>query len=140
MSLTAPRNRCSDILFSCKRLLVGPYRARRAHLYCVGTGKSGTHSVVSMFSKSVRAPHESEATVLMEKFLAWKSGDLDQTQFRQWLVARDRRLALEVDSSNLNRDILPFLLREFRDARFLLTIRDCYSWCDSFMNHRVRYQ
>jgi hypothetical protein len=140
MALDLITNRLADVSFAAKRFVVGRHRARRAQLYCVGTGKSGTHSIVSMFAKPVRAAHECEATLLMEKFLAWKSGALDQPRFTQWLLARDRRIALEVDSSTLNRDILDLLLRQFPCARFLLTIRDCYSWCDSFMNHRLRCQ
>ena len=53
-------------------------------------------------------------------------------------VARDHALALEVDSSALNFDLLDLLLSEFPDARYLLTIRDCYSWCNSVFNHTLR--
>jgi len=49
-------------------------------------------------------------------------------------------MGLEVDSSTLNFELLDILLREFPDARFLLTIRDCYSWCNSFMSQTLRIQ
>jgi hypothetical protein len=93
-----------------------------------------------MFSKTVRSGHEAEAVPLMENFVAWKSGRMDEAGFMQWLRARDGRLALEVDSSTLNRDILDILIREFPDARFVLTIRDCYSWCNSHINHAMRFR
>jgi hypothetical protein len=92
-----------------------------------------------MFSKKVRTGHEPEAPLLMEKYIAWKSGRMDKPEFYQWLHARDQRLALEVDSSTLNRDIVDILVREFPGARFVLTIRDCYSWCNSHMNHVIRF-
>ena len=139
LMLTSLADRCADFLFAAKRCVFGRHRVRRARLYCVGTGKSGTHSIASMFSKNVRAGHEPEAVPLMEKFIAWKGGRLEEAQFTEWLRARDRRLALEVDSSTLNRDIAGILVREFPRARFVLTIRDCYSWCNSHMNHVIRY-
>jgi len=55
-----------------------------------------------------------------------------------WILARDRELALEVDSSGLNFWLLEILLREFPRARFVLTIRDCYSWFDSVINQWLR--
>src|SRR5262245_1998795 len=134
MAVGSITNKLADVLFATKRLILGHNRVRRTRLYCVGTGKSGTHSIASMFSKNVRAGHEPEAVPLMEKFIAWKGARLDEAQFTQWLRARDRRLALEVDSSTLNRDIAGILVREFPGARFVLTIRDCYSWCNSHMN------
>ena len=36
--------------------------------------------------------------------------------------------------------ILGFLLCEFPEARFVLTIRDCYSWLNSTLNHSLRYR
>jgi hypothetical protein len=40
-----------------------------------------------------------------------------------------------MDSSHLNYPLLEFLVTEFPDAKFILTIRDCYSWLDSLLNH-----
>ncbi len=139
MDFALIKDRCADFLFAAKRRVLGRSRARRTRLYCVGTGKSGTHSIGRMFSKTVRAKHEPEAKQLMEKFISWQNGVIDEAQFTQWLIERDRRMALEVDSSTLNRNILDILLREFADARFILTIRDCYSWCDSLLNHHIRF-
>jgi hypothetical protein len=113
-------------------------RVRRGRLYCVGTGKSGTHSIAAMFSGTVRSRHEPRAVQLMEQILARASGRTSDREFAEWLHQRDRELALEVDSSHLNYDILDFLIREFPDARFVLTIRDCYSWCNSLLNDAVR--
>jgi hypothetical protein len=138
MLLQTAVNRCSDGLFSAKRKILGRHRVRRGRLYCVSIGKSGTHSIANMFSRTVRSAHEVQAVPLMEKILAWRETRISEREFGEWLHRRDRELALEVDSSTLNFEILDILLREFPDARFVLTIRDCYSWCDSFMNHAVR--
>ena len=127
-----------DFVLTAKRLLLGR-GVRRARLYGVGMGKSGTHSIAAMFLKPVRAGHEPEALPLIERILARKEGALGESDFHGWLRERDCRMGLEVDSSNLNAHILDFLVNEFPEARFVLTIRDCYSWCDSMMNHSVRF-
>lgn len=132
-------SKMADFLFAAKRLMLGHNRVRRARLYCVGTGKSGTHSIASMFSRTVRSKHEPEAPQLIEQILAWRAGSLSEADFAEWLRARDRRLALEVDSSTLNREILDVLIDKFPQARFVLTIRDCYSWCNSHINHAIRF-
>jgi hypothetical protein len=129
---------CADKLFAAKRKILGRNRVRRGRLYCVGIGKSGTHSLADMFSQTVRSRHEPQAVQLMEQILAWGAGRMSHQEFVEWLHTRDREMALEVDSSQLNFEILDILLREFPDARFVLTIRDCYSWCNSLLNDAVR--
>ena len=129
-----------EVYLAARRLFVGPDRARRTRLYCVGIAKSGTHSVAEMFTRRVRARHEPEALELIEKILDRHHGRLAEPEWTEWLRARDRRLALEVDSSHLNLDILDFLLAEFPDARFLLTIRDCYSWLNSMFNQTLQFR
>ena len=131
---------CADTLFAAKRTILGRHRVRRARVYCVGTGKSGTHSIIKMFSKTVRARHEPEPVPLMEKILAWRRAEMSEQEFSEWFRCRDRELALEVDASPLNFELLDFLVREFPDARFILTIRDCYSCCNSLMNHILRFK
>jgi sulfotransferase family protein len=138
MSLSTIAGACADVLFAAKRRLVGPHRSRRTRLYCVGMGKSGTHSIAAMFSEKVRSEHEPQARELLER-APWQPGRLGDPELREWLHKRDREMALEVDSSALNFDILDFLLTEFEEARFVLTIRDCYSWCNSLLNHMVRF-
>ena len=91
-----------------------------------------------MFTRNVRSRHEPERLELAEKISAWHNQRVSEQEMTTWLLQRDRRLALEVDSSMLNIDILPIVLREFPDARFLLTIRDCYTWCNSIINEMVR--
>jgi hypothetical protein len=130
----------ADAYFATRRLLIGPHRARRTRLYCVGMPKSGTHSIAEMFSRHVRAQHEPEALDLIDKILDRHHGRLPDSEWNAWLRERDRRLALEVDSSHLNLDLLDFLVAEFPTARFLLTIRDCYSWLNSMFNQTLEFR
>ena len=121
----------ADYGFRFKRLLVGRSRARRTQLYCVGAAKSGTHSICSMFSRNVAAAHEPQTPQLIETFFDWHDRRVSDEAMRGWIRTRDRELALEVDSSWFNVLILDFLAGEFPGARFVLTIRDCYSWLNS---------
>ena len=74
-------------------------------------GKSGTRSIAAMFLKPVRTGHEPEALPLMRRCSRAKPGQLSESDFfRTGVGARDRRLALDVDSSNLNSHILDFLV------------------------------
>ena len=138
MDFALVKNRCADFLFATKRRVLGPNRVRRTRLYCVGTAKTGTHSIGRMFTRNVRSAHEPERLELAGKILAWHSQRISEEEMTRWILERDCRLALEVDSSMLNIDILPIVLREFPNARFLLTIRDCYTWCDSLINEMLR--
>jgi len=121
----------ADIAFRTKRILAGRLKVRRTRLYCVGAAKSGTHSIYSMFSRNVRAGHEKEALQFIDTFFRWHEGRMTDQEFREWILARDREMALEVDSSWHLILILDFLAKEFPDARYVLTIRDCYSWLNS---------
>jgi hypothetical protein len=119
--------------------LLGRQRVRRTRVYGVGMAKSGTHSLCAMFSKNVHAGHEVQSLELIDKILDWRNGRISEMEMTAWLLARDHELALEVNSAAQNSWIMDILLREFPDARFVLTIRDCYSWLNSHINQRLRF-
>lgn len=119
---------------ACRRISY----VRKARLYCVGTAKSGTHSIASMWDDTVRAQHEAQSAALIGKITEIARGEVSNPDVRRYIRGRDRRLKLDVDSSQLNFFLLDYLLEEFRDAQFLLTVRDCYSWLDSFINDSLR--
>ncbi len=128
----------SDLVFLSKRLVFGAHRVRRARIYGVGIGKSGTHSLARMFAGTVKSRHEPGAMQLIDRIFERFEGRISESEMVDWLHRRDRAMGLEVDSAGLNYLILDLLLREFPDARFVLTIRDCYSWADSLMNQQLR--
>jgi len=121
----------SDWAFRIRRQIVGPLKTRRVRLYGVGTAKSGTHSICSMFSKNVRAGHEKQALRQIDIFFQWREGRLSDAKLTDWIHGRDTDLALEVDASWFNVLFIDFLVRQFPEARFVWTIRDCYSWLNS---------
>lgn len=112
---------------------------RKAHLYGMGTAKSGTHSIGAVFGDQLRSAHEPENGKVIDIILDYAAGRIDDAELSQYVLKRDKRLWLEADSSQLNFFLLDQLLELFSDAKFILTIRDPYSWLDSFINHQLAY-
>lgn len=111
---------------------------RKARLYCVGAAKTGTHSIASMFDRTIRSDHEADGEEIIRRILEVSEGKISDLDLSTYIRERDKNLCLDVDSSQLNFYLLDYLLKEFHDALFLLTIRDCYSWLDSFINDSLR--
>lgn len=109
----------------------------RLRLYGIGMGKTGTNALASLFT-GVLADHEPEADRLIEALLDYERGRSDWRALRDFVVDRDRRLGLTVDVSNLNVFLVDLLLELDPGAKFVLTIRDPWSWLDSIVNHYLR--
>lgn len=107
-------------------------------MMCVGTAKSGTHSIAALFDDPVRSAHEATADGFLDRILRYLEGRLPPQELTSYLHRRNTLLRLDVDSSQLNFFVLDILLREFETARFLLTIRDAYSWLNSFIDDSLR--
>jgi hypothetical protein len=90
-----------------------------------------------MFDRSIRARHEPEFRSATKVVLAHHQGILSFDELRRFVRRRDDRLRLDVDSSHVNLFLIDAILAEFAEARFLLTIRDCFTWMDSAMNHTL---
>ena len=110
---------------------------RRFHAYCVGTSKSGTTSLADMLSASYRAAHEPEPVALIEKILDAAAGAICGDELEQYMKERDGLLRLEFESSQLLLYVIDILCNTFPHAKFILTLRDCYSWLDSVTNHEL---
>ena len=112
--------------------------SRAFHAYGIGTPKSGTHSIAGVFQPRYRAVHEPEQYDTIQLLLANQKKVLDKTQLKEQLNKRDQRLGLELESSNFLSFLVESLVDEFPEAKFILTIRDCYSWLNSYLNHQLR--
>lgn len=108
---------------------------RRFHAYGVGSPKSGTHSLEAVFSRHYRTWHEPERERFMRIITARADGDMSTDEAREQVRRLDRSKWLELNSSWLNFFLLDLLLELHPQAKFILTIRDCYSWLDSALNH-----
>lgn len=107
--------------------------------YCIGTPKSGTHSIAKIFSQNYRAAHEPIYEPMIKMLLDAADGSVSQNELVEFIRSRNRSLRLEMESSHLLFYFLDILLAEFDNARFILTIRDCYSWLDSQINNQLSY-
>lgn len=110
-------------------------RPRRFHAYGVGLAKSGTNSMHGIFRRRYRSRHEPERARFMEIIIAAAEGTLSYSEARAKVIVLNRKLWLEFNSSWLNYFMLDMLLDEYEDAKFILTIRDCYSTIDSAINN-----
>lgn len=112
-------------------------QSRAFHAYCVGNAKSGTYSLTGVFEANFRAGHEPERSELLAFILAEADGFVAPEQSVEFFRDRDQRLGLEFDSSWVNFFVIGHLVRIFPDAKFVLLIRDCYSWVESVVNHML---
>lgn len=116
------------------------FKSRKIHIFCVGTAKSGTHSMESIFNEKYRSAHEPSSTELIQLILDRANGSLTDREVYRYLRRRDKKLHLEVDSSQLNYFIIKYLLKLFPKSKYILTIRNPYCWLNSFINHQLTYE
>lgn len=64
-------------------------------------------------------------------------GAITGNAFRAYLLERDRRMNLEYDIAWANQFLINHLLAVFPDAKFIVLIRDCYTWLQSIVGHLV---
>ncbi len=123
------------ILSYAVRALTQP---RACRVYCVGAPKTGTHSIERIF-RSFRAMHEPgyhEFADLLERRL---EGSVTDHELQRVFKRRDWALWLELESSHPLAWFSDILRDLSSNARFILTVRDCYSWLDSIINQHINY-
>ena len=64
-------------------------------------------------------------------------GTLSTVAFREYLLQRDARLNLEYDIAWANQFIIDHLLHLFPASKFIILIRDSYTWLQSVIGHLV---
>jgi len=122
------------MLVSTYRKLRVRFGRRRFRAYGVGPGKSGTHSLANMFQPHYRTAHEPEANRVLELLVKYKAGRATENELSEYILDKDRRLGLEMDCAGYNAFLAGHLADRFPDAKFLLTVRDCFSWANSAIN------
>lgn len=114
-------------------------RPRHFHVFGVGLPKTGTHSLQAVFD-GYRTWHEPRKIQFMEIIKRRTIGDLPDARAREMLRGLDRRMWLELNSSWVNNFLLEMLVDEYPKAKFIFTIRDCYSWLDSMINQLLGHE
>jgi hypothetical protein len=105
-------------------------------MYGVGNGKSGTSTLTAMLG-GYRARHECDRLTIRDMTARVLAGDLalDSPEVRRAFRWRSVRYNMEADvAGNLSIFVGP-LATLYPDARFVLLMRDCFSWLDSRIEH-----
>jgi hypothetical protein len=110
---------------------------REFHAFCLGIPRTGTASVAGLFQQRYRAEHEAQDVYTTEKIVHYLKGGLTKKQMNSFILKRDRSLWLELESSHFLYFFIDMLVREFEQAKFILLMRDCYSWLNSYINHQL---
>ena len=115
----------------CIRTFVQP---RHIRVYGVGAAKTGTQSIYKIFAKNYRSAHEPGFDEAIDHISIKNSDNFNIKYTLRWLHNRDRSLWFECESSHAIAWFSDLLVKEFPDAKFILTVRDCYSWLGSVIN------
>lgn len=118
--------------------LIERLRPRRLRVFGIGSPKSGTHSLAGVFENHYRTAHEPEALVLVELICAVAEGRATGEDLARYLRGRERRLRLEVNCAGLNGLVVEHLVPLSSRTRFVLTLRDPWSWLASLIDHSLR--
>jgi len=112
---------------------------RRFHAYNVGLPRSGCSSIMALFS-NYRSVAEYKERESVELITAWKDGWISESTLREYIQYRHEIGQLEMDTASFNHFYLHILINEFPEAKFIYTIRDCYSWVNSFLRMISRWK
>jgi len=87
--------------------------------------------------ENYRSKHHPDADVRLPLAVAYLKNEISSDQARKILKRQDRLLSLEVESSSLAGILIQPLVEACPDKKFILTMRDVYSWCDSWLDHNI---
>src|SRR4029453_5919642 len=113
-------------------------RPRRLRVLGIGSPKSGTHSLAGVFEARYRTAHEPTALELAGLLAARAEGTAPEAALDRELRRRERRLRLEVNSAGLNGLVVERLVPLSSRSRFVLTLRDPWSWLGSIIPPSLR--
>ena len=92
--------------------------------------------MAGLFSE-YRAEHHPDQNVRLRLATEYVSGEIDESDACKILGRRDRVFRLEMESSTLAGILIEPLTQACPEKKFILTIRDVYSWCDSWLDHNI---
>jgi hypothetical protein len=112
-------------------------RRRRLQVYVVGLGGTGTTTLCDIF-EHYRAAHEVDRRRMLPIANAARTGRLSPARRRWELRRRNLRFGLEVDSAAFLTLFVPDLARMYPRARFVVSVRDCFTWMDTRVEKWLR--
>jgi hypothetical protein len=84
-----------------------------------------------------RSAHHPDAPLRLQLATSYLLGEIDSARAQRILRQRDRRLWLEMESSALAGILIEPFVRAFPRRKFVLTMRDVFTWCDSWIDHNI---
>ncbi len=84
-----------------------------------------------------RSEHHPDHHTRLSLAIGYLRGDVNAAQVEKTLRRRDRLLRLEMESSTLAGILIAPMVKACPEKKFILTIRDVYSWCDSWIDHNI---
>ncbi len=111
---------------------------RRLHCYCIGAAKTATTSVSSMFKNNFDTCHEPDIESTNHHVINYLEGRISARAIRDYIVARDKRFKLEMESTHSLIYISRELAELFPSAKFVVTVREPLSWIRSRINFHFK--
>lgn len=119
------------------RVAVSPFApSRRCDVCCCGLSKTGTHSMAGIF-ENYRSGHHPDAYTRLKLAIGYLNGVVDAALAERTLKRRDGLLQLEMESSTLAGILIEPLVNACPQKKFILTLRNVYAWCDSWLDHNI---
>jgi len=111
-------------------------RPRRIDVCCCGLSKTGTHSLAGIF-ENYRSKHHPDAKIRLPLSITFINGEQQASSVSEILRVRDRKLWLEMESSTMSGILIRSMMEACPKKKFILTIRDVFSWCDSWLDQNI---
>ena len=106
--------------------------AKRFHVLTVGLPRTGSTSLYTLFA-NFRAGNEFMERETVARLVQRHRSRLTQVELERYLRRRHAEADLEMDSASFHHLYLHFLVEEYPDARFIMTIRSPYDWANSYI-------
>ena len=87
--------------------------------------------------ENYRSAHHPDADTRLTLAMSYLKGELDAARAERTLRRRDRLLQLEMESSSLAGILIEPMVKACPEKKFILTMRDVYTWCDSWLDHNI---
>jgi hypothetical protein len=84
-----------------------------------------------------RCQHHPDAETRIPLAMAYLNGETTAEGARSVIRRQDRWMRLEMESSSLAGILIEPMVEACPAKKFILTMRDVYSWCDSWLDHNI---
>lgn len=111
---------------------------RTFHAYCIGLPRSGTHSIAYALGSYYNSLHEPSARATIELIMKYHKGVISTKETKNILAKRDYNFNLDLEASHYLHHIVNLLTELFPEAKYILTVRNPYSWLKSEINKNIQ--